>query len=136
MKVVLIAKKKESECQSLMALTLLDLFFTLASRSLSCSLSQRRSCSFDLTLYTRWDLTERVVLCVFSRCTLKSISRRIRCNKVKTALPATRLFFCVSAITVWTVHTVLNLLASSSITTIQLNNRLRSPEGDPVPSVY
>ena len=38
MKLVLIAKKKESECQSLMALTLLDLiFFTFASRSLSCS---------------------------------------------------------------------------------------------------
>jgi len=35
MKVVLIAKKKESECQSLMALTLLDLIFFYSGVSIT-----------------------------------------------------------------------------------------------------
>ena len=59
MKVVLIAKKKESECQSLMALTLLDLiFFTFASRSLSCSRSW--DYRFSSLADCRWISVKRV----------------------------------------------------------------------------
>ena len=69
MKVALIAKKKESECQSLMALTLLDLifFFTFASRSLSCSRSW--DYRFSSLADCRWISVKRGVD-VFERCHL------------------------------------------------------------------